>query len=175
MSKLARVLMVLAFVLMPSAATLAQSTPEAVDGQDGPFAFGLNQPAVYVDERDNPVFEVTVTGIELDWEAPEETWPPERGQMYVAVHLSVTNLGNRPVDLNVFSFTLIDSMGYPANIAWLSEIENQWIDLVPIDGGEEAEGFMIFTMYSDLEPMLLMFQPDYTGYVFIYLNEGEGN
>lgn len=174
MKALGRLLIILSFVLIPSGVVMAQSTPDAADtGAESPFAFGVGSTATYLDARGNPVFEVTVTEIERDWQDPnpDMSFPPERGMDHVAIHLSVTNLGSRATTISPYTFTLIDSMGAGADSAWVSEQEDVWQMDVPMDGGETVEGMIVFSMYTDVDPMVIMFQPDWESYVFIYLGD----
>lgn len=173
MNRLVRVLVVLSFLVVPTAA-MAQSTPAVTGGGEGPFVFGLNQPALYTDERGTAVFEISVTDVEREWEAPEEVFPPERGKEFVAIHFSITNLTDDATEISPFSMTLLDSLGYPTEQAWLGDMEGVWFESVPIGGNETIEGAVVFIMYSDLEPGVVMFQPEYNAWVLIYLGDADG-
>lgn len=148
----------------------AAQTPEA-SGEPSAFAGGLNTPATFIDNRGNPVFEIMVTELVMDWQDYDEYSAPERGMVYVRVGLSITNLGDRDTSVTPYTMQLVDSMGMLTMPAYFSGEEGYWLDDVTVPGGGTAEGWILFQMYDDLEPMMFMWQPEFSYYIFVYLRE----
>lgn len=171
MNKSHRWLLVFVVMLMPAMSAMAQSTPEAASGEPTPFAQGLNTPATYTDIRGNPVFSISVTGVERDWQGYEQYSAPEASKEYVAVSLTVTNLTSRASTVSPYMIQMLDSTGMLMEQAYLYEVTDIWVDDISVPAGESVEGTMLFLMYTDLEPMMLMWQPEYGVFVMVYLGE----
>lgn len=170
MKFLSRIGVLLALLLSPAVMATAQ-TPEAVTGDPSSFASGMNQPATFFDDRGNPVFEVMVTGVELDWQDYDEFSAPERGSMYVKVDFSFTNLSDRAEIVSPYTIMLIDNMGLATTQGYFADAPDLMIEDVSLDPGGTVEGSLVFSMYMDLEPMMIVWQPDYNLYVFIHIGE----
>lgn len=171
MKFVSRIVAMLALVLVSSFSAVAQSTPEAVADEMTPFAFGLDSPATFIDQRGNPVFSIVVTGIERDWQSPSDFDTPQAGMEYVQLQLAVTNHGARAGVLSPYTVLMLDSMGAVMYLGYIYDQPDIWIDDVTVPAGETVEGSIVFEMYADLEPMTVLWQPEYTTYVIIYLGD----
>lgn len=170
MKYIVRIVALFALLISPAFMATAQ-TPEAATGDPTSFADGLNQPATFFDDRGNPVFEVMVTGVELDWQDYDEYSAPERGMMYVKVDFSFTNLSARAEIVSPYTIMLIDNMGLSNSQGYFSDAPDLMMEDVAVEPGATEEGSLVFAMYMDLEPMMILWQPDYNLYVFIHIGE----
>lgn len=170
MKHMFRFVMLLGLLMSPSLIASAQ-TPVADSGEPKAYAHGLNQPATFFDDRGNPIFEVMVTGMESDWQDYDEYSAPERGMVYVKVDFTFTNLTDRAEIISPYTITLVDTMGLAVDQAYISDNPEIMIEDTPIDPGATVEGSLVFAVYQDLEPMMVVWQPDYALFVFIYLGE----
>lgn len=166
-----RVLILLALVLVPSFSAVAQSTPEPVADEMTPFAFGLNAPATFIDERGNAIYSISITGIEPNWQDHDEYDTPRVGMEWVQVQLEITNLTSRAANVSPYTISLLDSTGAVLNMGFIYDREDIWIDEITLPAGESVEGTMIFEIYPDVDPMTLLWQPEYSSYVIIYLGD----
>lgn len=173
MNVIFRIMTIVLLMAVAPVSAGAQATPESSSGSDGPpaFAKGLNTPATFIDERGNPVFEISVTEVERDWQDYTEYYPPERGMEYVLVSVRITNLTSREAEILPYMISMIDSTGLVMNQAFATDSPDVWYDNVPVGAGETVEGGLLFSMYMDMEPLMLMWQPEYTTYIFVYLSE----
>lgn len=171
MKSIVRIATILALVLMPSLSAMAQSTPESASDELTPFAFGLDAPATFIDQRGNAIFSISVTGIEQNWQDHDEYDMPQMGMEYVRVHLAITNHAGRDGTVMPYTMLMLDSMGAVLQMGYIYDRPDVWIDEVVVPAGETVEGSMIFEIYPDLEPLALMWQPEYTSYVIIYLGD----
>jgi hypothetical protein len=170
MKRMVRVAMFLVLLMLPAVAVSAQ-TPVVTSGEPTAFASGVGQPATFFDERGNPVFEVVVTGVENDWQEYDELYAPERGMVYAKVDFTFTNLSDRAEIISPFSILLVDSTGLVLNQAYMPENPDIMVEDIPLDAGGTVEGSLVFSVFQDVEPMMVVWQPDFTQYVFIYLGE----
>jgi hypothetical protein len=170
MKRTVRLLMLLGLLVSPALVASAQ-TPVATSGEPQAFASGVGQPATFFDDRGNPVLEVVVTGMELDWQDYDEMYPPERGMVYVKIDFSFTNLTDRAETVSPYLIMLVDSTGLSLMQAYMPDNPEILVEDTPVDAGATLEGSLIFSMYSDIEPMMVVWQPDYTQYVFVHLDE----
>lgn len=175
MKRMVRFLMFLVLLMLPTVAVSAQTpaaTPGAsTTGAPTAFASGVGQTATFFDERGNPVFEVVVTGVENDWQDYDELYPPERGMVYTKVDFTFTNLTNRAEIISPYSIMLVDSTGLVLNQAYMPENPDIMMEDTPLDAGGTVDGSLVFSVFQGVEPMMVVWQPDFTQYVFIYLGE----
>jgi hypothetical protein len=112
-----------------------------------------------------------VTGMEVDWQEFDELYPPERGMVYVKVDLEFTNLTDRAEIVSPYSILLVDSTGIMLSQAFVPENPEIMVEDVTVDPGATAEGSVVFAMFEDVDPMMLVWQPDMTQWVFVYLGD----
>ena len=170
MKRMVRILFVLGLLAFQSPGTSAQ-TPVATSGEPVAFASGTGQPATFFDDRGNPILEVVLTDITVDWQEYDEAYPPDRGMVYVKLDFSFTNLTDRAETISPYSIMLIDSTGLSLSQAYVPDDPDVMIEDMPVDGGGTLEGSLVFAMYSDIQPMMVIWQPDFTQYVFIHIGE----
>lgn len=167
---LLRLVVLICVLCMPMFSATAQ-TPEAATGPSTAFGPGIGEPATFFDDRGNPIMEIVVTGVEVDWQDYDEFSAPERGKVYVKVDLALTNLTDRAETFSPYSLLLIDSTGLMAEQGYFADIEGLMVEDVPVDAGGTVEGSVVYALYAEVQPLMLVWQPDYTMYVFIYLGE----
>lgn len=170
MKRMVRLLIMLALLVSPALVASAQ-TPVVTSGEPRAFASGVGQPATFFDDRGNPILEVVVTGMEMDWQDYDEMYPPDRGMVYVKIDFTFTNLTDSAETIMPYSIMLIDSTGLMLNQAYMPDNPDIMIEDIPLDAGGTVEGSLIFSAYQEFEPIMVMWQPEYTQYVFIYLGE----
>lgn len=174
MKFISRIIVLLALVLMP-AITSAQATPQAAEplanGKPSIFAMGIGAPATFLDQRGNEVMSITLTNIERNWEEYDTYSKPDAGKEYVLLTFEITNLTSRPADFSPYTLTLVDSMGMGTTPAYIYDNEDIWSDDISVGPGETVEGSMAFGIYADLDPVVIMWQPEWDSYIFIYLGD----
>lgn len=171
MKHVIRIVILLCMLTTPAIAAQAQ-TPEATpSGAPTAFVTGLNQPATFFDGRGNPVFEITLTGIEEDWQEYDEYSAPDRGMQYLKLDFTFTNLTDRSDIISPYDIMLIDEFGMAVEQGYFSDRSDLITDDVAIAGGETIEGSVVYAIYTDLEPMMVMWAPEYDLHVFIYIGE----
>ncbi len=170
MKFLIRVGILLVLLMSPGLMATAQ-TPEAVSGEPSSFASGLNQPATFFDDRGNPVFEIMVTGMERDWQSEDEYTVAERGMTFVKIDFAFTNLSDRAEIVSPYVVMLVDNMGLTAQQVYISDDPTIFTEDVAVEPGATVEGSLVYSIYTDLEPNLIVWQPDYNLYVIIHIGE----
>lgn len=170
MKRMVRFAMVLVLLMLPAVAVSAQ-TPVATPGESTAFASGIGQPATFFDERGNPVLEVVVTAMENDWQEYDELYPPERGTVYVKVDFAFTNLTDRAEIISPYSIMMVDATGLMVSQAFVPDNPEIMVEDVTLDPGATVEGSVVFAVFQEVEPMMIVWQPDFTQWVFIYLGE----
>ena len=150
------------------------ASPEAVEVQEGDgtaFASGIGVAATAFDERGNPTFTMAVTAVEMDWQDYDPMFTPEAGKMYVKMTIQITNLTNRPMQVNPYGFTVLDNYGLTAEAGYFWGTSEFTIDPVSIEAGESGVIVTAFSMWSDSRPMLVMFNPEWNAYTVVHLGE----
>lgn len=157
---------------VPAGIGLAQgvATPD-VSASESAFATGIGVPVTAFDERGNPISTVAVTEVELDWVAEEEGFPPTTGKMYVLITLEYSNLSNRPVQVEPWSFMVVDNYGLLADFGYSYGSEVVTDEAISVEGGGTGTLALLFEMWSDTTPMMVMYQPGFSSYVFIHLGD----
>lgn len=164
-----RTLFMLLMIAVLAPATFAQSTPDAVRDVPSPFAGGIGEVATYLDQRGTPVLELSVTGIEREWDGYDRWSEPQAGSDFVLVSMTVTNLGTRPFVVEPYDFSLVDSLGVSQSRSWVSGGSLIMSEDTTIDGGASIEFQLVFEVFSDLDPLMLFWSPEFDVYVVMYL------
>lgn len=157
--------------IVPSAHISAQTPVATTPDEPSAFARGLNQTATFFDGRGNPVFEITLTGIERDWQGYDEYSAPDRGMVYLKLDFTFTNLTDRSDIISPYDIMLIDEFGMAVEQGYFSDNRDIMTDDAAIAAGETIEGSVVYEIYADLEPMMVLWEPEYDLHVFIYLGE----
>lgn len=164
-------LAIVAMLAMPLGFALAQdaSSPVSATGDETAFASGLGEPATLFDERGNPTSSIVVTDIVMDWADYDQYSAPPTGMMYVLVTIEHTNHGNRPMDVQPQSINLVDSMGLLAQFTWFGSSEIITMEPVSVEPGGVGITTTAYAVWADSTPMMVMYQPVYNIYGFVYL------
>lgn len=64
-----------------------------------------------------------------------------------------------------------NELGFLVDYAWITNIEGVLGDSILVGAGETVEGPLVFVIYTDVEPLLVIMSPEYDARVFIYLGE----
>lgn len=163
MKWLGRIVIMLSFVALPAVSVMAEGAT--------PFATGIDATATYFDMEGNAEYEVSVSGIDRDWQEYDSFLAPEEGMEYVLLHLSITNLTAETAYLYPDHFELVDSLGMNARQAHMVENDDFWVEALEIDAGEQAEGTILFEMPADREPLMVTWKIFWNLGVFIYLGD----
>ncbi len=154
---------VAAFVWQPENGVLLLVDIREGATENSALAVGLNTPATLTDDRGNPIATIEVTGINPDWQDYAEVYAPDRGKVHVALDVSVTNVSSTEFTLEPFYFSLVDSTGMNNGRSGAMADEGKdpvFSEPVPIAPGDTYQGTMVFTIYADLQPAVLAWQPD---------------
>lgn len=137
---------------------------------------GMNTPSTWTDDRGNAVATLEVVEIEEDWQDYGEYHEPDRGMVYRAVHIKVTNVSGASLIVEPYDFTLLDSTGMNNSRAWADAAEGSDIlvfsEDVPLSDGESFEGVILFQMFPDVEPTAMLWQPERGLLNMVTLTEG---
>jgi predicted heme/steroid binding protein len=164
-----------AFIWQPDSGILLVVDVSEGAVENSAIASGLNTSAIWTDDRGNPVATIEVTGINTDWQDYGEYYEPERGMVYVAIDFKVTNVSSSNFILEQYDFSLLDNTGLNNSRAWAEAAENAdpvFSEDVPIAAGETHEGTIVFALYDDLGPSVLVWQPDSGVLHFVMIGEG---
>lgn len=164
-----------AFIWQPDSSILLVVDISDGSVENSAIARGLNTPATWTDDRGNAVATFEVTGINTDWQDFGEYYEPERGMVYVAIDFKVTNVSSSNFILEPYDFSLLDNTGLNNSRAWAEAAENAdpvFSEEVPIAAGESYEGTIVFAVYDDLQPSVLVWQPDSGVIHFVMIGEG---
>lgn len=171
MKRAIQIVALLCMLTTPAMVASAQTPQASPASAPVAFANGIGQPATFFDGRGNPVFEVTLTGIEDDWQEYDEYSAPDRGMVYLKLDFTFTNLTDRSDIISPYDIMLIDEFGMAVEQGYFSDRADLMTDDVAIAAGETIEGSVVFSIYVDLDPMMVLWEPEYDLYVFIYLGE----
>ena len=137
---------------------------------------GMNMPSTWTDERGNAVATLEVVEIEEDWQDYGEYDEPDRGMVYRAVHIKVTNVSGASLIVEPYDFTLLDSTGMNNSRAWADAAEGSDVQVfsedTPLSDGESFEGIVVFQMYPDITPTAMLWQPESGLLNMVVLTEG---
>lgn len=165
-----------AFVWQPEGGVLVVVNIGEGSTENAAVVTGFNTPSTWTDERGNAVATLEVVEIEEDWQDYGEYNEPERGTIYRAVHVKITNVSGSSLIVEPYDFTLLDSTGMNNGRAYAEAAEGSDIqvlrDDVPLGDGESFEGIVVFQMYPDVTPTAMMWQPDSGLLNMVILTEG---
>ena len=171
MKRILQIVALLCLLATPITITSAQTPEASPSAEPTAFATGLNQPATFFDGRGNPVFEITLTNIEDDWQEYDEYSAPDRGMIYVKLDFTFTNLTDRSDIISPYDIMLIDQFGMAVDQGYFSDRADIMTDDVAIAAGETIDGSVVFSIFADLQPMMVLWEPEYDLHVFIYLGD----
>lgn len=145
---------------------MAQDTAQSTDP---------NEPAVYFSDRNQPLAELTVTAVDPDFQEYSEFNAPEDGYRYVAVNVDVEVVGQSSITLNRYYFTMFTESGRNETEAYVSLPEESSVRLlteeITLASGETGSYTLVYQLPEDVEPLMLMWQPD-TGVILTFELDG---
>lgn len=128
---------------------------ESADSGSEKTTFAINE-AISFDGK-----EVTVTGVERNWDSGNEFITPESGKEYVKVSVTIKNSSNSQISYNTYDWKMKDSTG---------DIQSPDSVVYTVDGalssGELAEGgtktgFLVFEVPSGDTGLVLQYEPGF--------------
>jgi hypothetical protein len=107
--------------------------------------------------------EVTITGIIDPFEQFDPSNAPERGQHFVLINITITNVGPRPLSIDPYTFYLVDADGfayYPANLYFPAESPLQLLQYADgLETGQSVEGVLGYQVFNDVDVTEVIFRP----------------
>lgn len=153
------------FMWQPSSGSLVMIDVSDGGGEGIALAHGLETPAVYGDDRGNPVASIEVLEVEDDWQEFDQYSSPDRGMRHVAVHFRITNLSNDSIELNPYNVSLLDSESTNNSRSSTRAAETATVaitsDTTTVAPGETLDGMLVYTLYEGVDPAALIWQPEY--------------
>ena len=163
------------FMWQPDSGILMMVDISEGSSENGAIATGFNAPATWTDDRGNPVATVEITGITGDWQDYAEYYEPERGMVYVALNVTITNVSDTSLIVEPYDFTLVDTTGMNNSTSWVEAtegVEPVFSEDVPLAAGETYEGTIVFSLLADTQPAVFSWQPDSGLLHLVNLTEG---
>lgn len=157
---------------------LALSSLAGVAAQDAETAYGtgINSPASWFDDRGNAIATAEVTEVNDNWTEYQDNSAPDRGYVYYAVSITVTNVSSNEIELNSNDFSLIDSMGLSVGRANVSSLDDAatpaFTDRIPLATDESIDVMLVFELFNDVSPALLLWAADSWQNVLFNLSDG---
>lgn len=150
-------------------------------GEDGvdptSVATGFDAPATWTDDRGNQVASLEVLEIEEDWQDYGEYETPDRGSSYVAIHFRVTNLSNADIEVEPFNLSMLDSESANNGRSYArgndDVADSIFIDSTSVAPGESIEGLLVFEVFGGVEPVALIWQPEWGALSIVVLSDDE--
>lgn len=122
---------------------------------------GTGDEIVVVDQDGDDLARFTISEIQDPFKDYEDFSAPERGTRYLAVMMTIENLGERDLDFNTFDLILRDEDGFIYGTAFVSlpdggpaELESE-----SLATGDSLEGIVIFSLLNDAAPSDLFYAP----------------
>lgn len=138
---------------------------------DSAFVSGMGVPATAFDERGNPISDLAVTDVEIDWDGYDENYAPPTSMIYVRITIEHTNLSSRPLEIQPFGIQMVDSFGIMAPAAYYYADDAVTVDPITLEPGETGTTYSLFSIWPDATPMIVMYSPMYTFVTTVHLGE----
>jgi Domain of unknown function (DUF4352) len=123
----------------------------------------IGEPLTIIDYDGSDWAEVTITGIIDPFESFDPSYAPERGQHYVLINITITNVGPRPLSIDPNTFYVVDADGfayYPANLYFPAESPLQLLQYATgLETGQSVEGVLGYQVFNDVEVTEVIFRP----------------
>lgn len=165
-----------ALVWQPESGVLVIAHFGETPAENAAVVFGYNTPSTWLDERGNPVATLEVVEIDEDWQDYSEYREPERGTVYRAVHVKITNISGSSLIVEPYDFSLLDNTGMNNSRSWVDTAEGSdavvLSEDVPLGDGEVFEGILVYQMYDDITPTAMIWQPERGLLNMVVLDEG---
>jgi hypothetical protein len=121
----------------------------------------LGEPTTIVDYDGTSWAEITASDLQDPFTAYQQGYDPERGQHYVLVNLTITNTGERPLNLDPSAFYLVDKEGFAYSLDYLtfpddSPLKNlEYTD--SLEPGASVSGVITFQVVNGVESSAIVF------------------
>ncbi len=118
-----------------------------------------------VDERGDPILEITVNDVIEEWEDFSEFSSPDRGYLFVAFNVTVTNISDDEQEVTDFDFMIRDEFGFLYGTSFVSveeDTESEEIGVFEgddVDAGDSITGLIIFGVPDDVQLVDLFYAP----------------
>lgn len=117
-----------------------------------------------LDNSGQPSATVTVEDVTLPLKDYDPSSPPQRGFQFAAVTVTIKNVGQTPLDINPYSFTLVDAQGFVDQYYGVyrtsdAEAKNPSLQSSTLDPGKSVTGLVGFQMLAGTEPGIILFSP----------------
>jgi hypothetical protein len=95
----------------------------------------------------------------------DESFAPDRGNRFVAVHITIENTGSKTLEYNSFDFLAQDDQGFLFGDAFIVrddqvEQKDPALESGEIDAGDSVTGFLAFQVPNDANLVRLYFAPE---------------
>ena len=135
------------------------------DDDDTGAQGGSGDAVTVVDERGDPILEITVNEVIEEWDDFAEFSTPDRGYFFVAMNVTVTNISDDEQEVTDFDFMLRDEFGFLYGTSFASvdeESESAEIGIFEsddVDAGDSITGLIIFAVPDDVELVDVFYAP----------------
>lgn len=135
------------------------------DDEDSGAQGGSGDAVTVVNERGDPILEITVNEVIVEWEDFSEYSSPDRGYFFVALNITVTNISDDEQEVTDFDFMLRDEFGFLYGTSFASvDEESESADIGAfegdeIDAGDAITGLVIFAVPDDVELVDVFYAP----------------
>lgn len=157
---LAVMLMAGTFIAAPMAVAQEADATPAVDGE-----VIDNVVVEVIDERGDPYLTIVVEETHDPWEDFAEYSTPDRGFRYVALVVTVENVGNRTEDVTDFDFFLRDEQGFIYGDSYVSLLEDSpseeigVFESTDLEPGDSVTGVLVFYVPTEAEIVDAFYAP----------------
>jgi hypothetical protein len=118
-----------------------------------------------LDERGDPMVAITVTETVDEWEDYEEFSSPDRGFRYVALVVTVENIGEDTLEVTDFDFFVRDEQGFIYGTGFVSVLEDSEsaetgiFESTEVAAGDSYTGVMVFGVPNEAQIVDAFFAP----------------
>lgn len=138
--------------------------PIAAQDSGPALATGTGSPATWYDERGRAMATVEVTEVMEEWTDYSEYSAPSPGVVFRAVKFNINNIGDTNLIVEPYDFSMVDTSGRNTGRTYVSESETSTMPVFSDDtalaAGETGEFLLVFEMYDDVFPSVLVWQPE---------------
>jgi Domain of unknown function (DUF4352) len=121
----------------------------------------IGQPNTIVGFDLAPWAEVTVSDLQDPFQAYPQGYDPERGQHYVMINVTLTNIGERPFAIDPYAFYLIDQEGFaytPVNLAFAEDSPLKNLEYTDsVEPGASISGVIVFQVVNGIDVSQIVF------------------
>ena len=118
-----------------------------------------------LDERGDEMLAITVENVDTDWQDYSQFSTPDRGYHFVALEITVENIGDAEQEVSTFDFILRDEFGFLNGTAFISiDEESNSADIGEfesgaIDSGDSVTGLIVFSIPDDVALVDVFYAP----------------